>query len=58
MPYWAYILLLILGIYIVISLLLFFLQDYFMFKPEKLPKDFHFHYDNQEIELNGYQALT
>ena len=50
MPYWAYILLLILGIYIVISLLLFFLQDYFMFKPEKLPKDFHFHYDNQEIE--------
>lgn len=50
MPYWAYILLLILGIYIAISLLLFFLQDYFMFKPEKLPKDFHFHYDNQEIE--------
>lgn len=50
MPYWAYILLLILGIYIAISLLLFFLQDYFMFRPEKLPKDFHFHYDNQEIE--------
>lgn len=50
MPYWAYILLLILGIYIAISLLLFFLQDYFIFKPEKLPKDFHFHYDNQEIE--------
>lgn len=50
MPYWAYITLLILAIYVVISVLLFFLQDYFMFKPEKLPKDFHFHYDNQEIE--------
>ncbi|WP_461443512.1 alpha/beta hydrolase [Maribacter sp.] len=50
MPYWAYICLLILAIYVVISVLLFFLQDYFMFKPEKLPEDFHFHYDNQEIE--------
>lgn len=50
MPYWAYILVLILGIYVGISILLFFLQDYFMFKPEKLPKDFLFHYDNQEIE--------
>lgn len=50
MPYWAYILLLILAIYVVISVLLFFLQDYFMFKPEKLPKDFNFYYENQEIE--------
>lgn len=50
MPYWAYILLLILAIYVAISILLFFLQDYFMFKPEKLPKDFNFYYENQEIE--------
>ena len=50
MPYWAYILLLILAIYVVISILLFFLQDYFMFRPEKLPKDFDFYYENQEIE--------
>ena len=50
MPYWAYILLVILAIYIAVSILLFFLQDYFMFKPEKLPEDFNFHYDNQEIE--------
>ena len=50
MPYWAYMLLLILAIYVAISILLFFLQDYFMFKPEKLPKDFNFHYENQEIE--------
>jgi alpha-beta hydrolase superfamily lysophospholipase len=50
MPYWAYILLIILGIYIAVSILLYFLQDYLMFKPEKLEKDFQFHYENQEIE--------
>ncbi|NAS13636.1 alpha/beta hydrolase [Poritiphilus flavus] len=50
MPVWAYILLIILAIYAIISLLLYFLQDYFMFKPEKLPKDFQFYYDNQVIE--------
>ncbi len=37
-------------IYVVISILLYFLQDYFLFKPEKLPKEFQFHYENQETE--------
>ena len=50
MPYWASITLLVLSIYIVLSVLLYFLQDYIMFKPEKLSKDFQFHYENQEIE--------
>lgn len=50
MPYWVYILLLILGVYIFVSILLYFLQDYLMFKPEKLAKDFQFHYENQETE--------
>ncbi|WP_411030816.1 alpha/beta hydrolase [Spongiimicrobium sp. 3-5] len=50
MQYWLYILLLVFGVYLAISLLLYFLQDFLMFKPEKLPKDFQFHYDNQEIE--------
>jgi len=50
MPSWSYVLFLILGIYLIISILLYFLQDYFMFKPEKLPKDFQFHYENQETE--------
>lgn len=50
MPYWLYIVLLLLGIYVGISVLLYFLQDYLMFKPEKLEKDFQFHYDNQETE--------
>lgn len=50
MSYWLYIILLVLGIYVGISILLYFLQDYLMFKPEKLEKDFQFHYENQETE--------
>ena len=50
MPNWLYILLFVLAIYIVVSILLYYLQDYLLFKPEKLPKDFQFHYDNQEIK--------
>ncbi|MCB0372024.1 MAG: alpha/beta fold hydrolase [Muricauda sp.] len=50
MQNWLYILLVVVGIYILISVLLYFLQDYFLFKPEKLPKDFQFYYDNQIIE--------
>ena len=50
MPQWLYIVLIILAIYIVVSVLLFYLQDYFFFKPEKLPADFQFHYENQEVD--------
>ena len=50
MSYWLYILLIILGIYLGISILLYFLQDYLMFKPEKLEKEFEFFYENQETE--------
>ncbi|AKA36319.1 MAG: alpha/beta hydrolase [Muricauda sp.] len=50
MPNWAYIVLLVLAIYILLSLLLYILQDYFLFKPEKLPKEFQFYYENQETE--------
>ncbi len=37
-------------VYVIISLLLYYLQDYFLFKPEKLPSDFQFNYKNQQIE--------
>ena len=50
MPYWVSILIIVLAIYFVISILLYVFQDYFMFKPEKLAKDFQFHYDNQITE--------
>ncbi len=50
MEKWLYIGLIIVAVYLVVSVLLYFFQDFFLFKPEKLPKDFQFHYDNQEIE--------
>jgi pimeloyl-ACP methyl ester carboxylesterase len=50
MPYWVYILILLAAAYLLVSVLLYFLQDYLMFKPEKLPADFQFDYENQETE--------
>ncbi|CAM3422566.1 alpha/beta hydrolase [Aequorivita lipolytica] len=49
MPLWTHILIIILVAYTVLSLLLYYLQDYFLFKPEKLPKDFNFYYENQKV---------
>jgi hypothetical protein len=50
MAYWVSTILIVLLIYIAISITLFYLQDYMLFKPEKLPKDFEFYYDNQDTE--------
>lgn len=50
MTFWVSALILILAIYLVISIALYYLQDYMLFKPEKLPKDFLFDYDNQETK--------
>lgn len=50
MPYWLYLLLIVLAIYLVASVVLYYVQDYFLFKPEKLSKDFQFFYENQETE--------
>ena len=50
MPYWVHITIWIVAIYIAISILLYYLQDYFLFKPEKLPKDFKFYYENQKVD--------
>ncbi len=47
MPYWLNTLLTVVVIYFVISIALYYLQDYLLFKPEKLPKDFQFFYENQ-----------
>tara|TARA_R110002020_G_scaffold35530_16_gene107186 strand:+ start:9669 stop:10526 length:858 start_codon:yes stop_codon:yes gene_type:complete len=49
MPVWLNILFIILVVYVTISILLYYLQDYFLFKPEKLPKDFNFYYQNQTV---------
>lgn len=50
MPYWVSTVLVVLGIYVAISIALYYLQDYMLFKPEKLPKDFQFAYENQETK--------
>ena len=50
MPYWLYILIIILAAYLVVSIVLYYVQDFFLFKPEKLSKDFQFYYDNQETK--------
>ena len=50
MPYWFVILITIVILYILISIALYYLQDYALFKPEKLPKDFQFYYENQETK--------
>ena len=53
MPYWLNILLIVAIVYLAISVALYYLQDYFLFKPEKLPPDFQFYYENQEtMEYN------
>lgn len=56
MPYWLSTLITILAIYIAISIALYYLQDYMLFKPEKLPKDFQFNYDNQEFEEHNLET--
>lgn len=50
MPIWGYIVLVMLAIYFIVSLALYYLQEYFIFKPEKLDKDFQFYYENQVVE--------
>lgn len=56
MPYWLYLLILISATYTVISILLYYLQDYFLFKPEKLPQDFQFFYEHQIVEEYNLQT--
>jgi len=50
LSYWTSTLLTILAIYVAISMALYYLQDYMLFQPEKLPKDFKFSYDNQQTK--------
>jgi alpha-beta hydrolase superfamily lysophospholipase len=50
MPYWLHVLIIIVIAYVVISVALYYLQDYMLFKPEKLPEDFQFFYENQETK--------
>jgi hypothetical protein len=50
MLYWLHVLIIIAITYVVISVALYYLQDYMLFKPEKLSQDFQFYYENQETK--------
>jgi alpha-beta hydrolase superfamily lysophospholipase len=50
MSYWIHIIVIIFIAYVAISIALYYLQDYMLFKPEKLSKDFQFNYNNQEFK--------
>lgn len=56
MPYWLYFLIIILAIYLLVNIVLYYVQDYFLFQPEKLPKDFQFFYENQETEEHNMET--
>jgi len=56
MPIWLQIVLIALTVYVLISVLLYYLQDYLLFKPEKLSEDFEFHYENQKFEEHNLET--
>ena len=69
MPIWLHTVIWVVAIYIAISVALYYLQDYFLFKPEKLPKEFQFYYEHQKVEeynietrdgavINGLHFIT
>ena len=43
-------LLIIISAYVVANVILYFMQERFLFKPEKLPEDFEFKYPNLNFE--------
>jgi len=49
MAYWISFFVTVAIVYVVISIAVYCLQDYLLFKPETLPKDFQFYYENQDI---------
>lgn len=50
MEWWVQLIVYVLLIYAIISVLLYYFQDFLLFKPEKLDKDFVYQYENQTIE--------
>ncbi len=47
---WPQIIFIVLGFIAAVSVIFYFFQERFIFKPEKLPEDFVFQYENQEVE--------
>ncbi len=53
-------LLILIGLYLVTCVILYFLQEKFLFKPTKLPQDYSFHYNMpfEEINLNTADGVA
>lgn len=56
MPAWVITILTLLAVYCIISIAVYYLQEFFIFKPEKLPKDFRFFYENQEVDEYNFES--
>ncbi|GAB3006379.1 alpha/beta fold hydrolase [Niabella terrae] len=50
MPVWVTIILILLAVYLIVSVAIYYLQEFFIFKAEKLPKDFQFYYEQQQVD--------
>lgn len=50
MPLWLNVFLIVLGVYLLFSFVLYYLQELFLFKPEKLPPSFRFIYKNRDVK--------
>jgi alpha-beta hydrolase superfamily lysophospholipase len=56
MAYWVPTIITILVIYVAINIALYYLQDYMLFKPEKLDAGFQFDYENQDTKEYNLQT--
>ncbi len=52
---WLNIFLIFIAIVVIVSILIYFFQERFLFHPEKLSKDFVFQYENQEVDEYNVQ---
>ncbi|TVZ56799.1 hypothetical protein OD91_2098 [Lutibacter sp. Hel_I_33_5] len=47
---WTFYLIIFIALVVVISIVVYFFQEQFLFHPEKLPQDFQFQYQNQKVK--------
>lgn len=47
---WLFYLTILISFLALVSIFLYFFQERFLFHPEKLPKDFQFQYENQQVD--------
>ena len=50
MDQWMFSVIIGVGIYILVSVFIYYFQDFFLFRPEKLPSDFEFNYKGLDTE--------